>query len=108
MNGLDMEKLLSLQSELQEKYKNKWGSLMPEKAKNMLLWLVGEVGEVADIIKKNGDKMILSNSNTRGHFIEEMADVMMYFCDVLLCYGITAEEFERVYLEKHDENMNRW
>ena len=33
---------------------------------------------------------------------------MMYFNDVLLCYGITPEELEKVYREKHERNMERW
>lgn len=44
----------------------------------------------------------------REHFIEELCDVMMYFNDVMLCYGIAPEELERVYLEKHRRNLERW
>ena len=31
-----------------------------------------------------------------------------YLNDVLLCYGITPNEVENVYLEKHKRNMSRW
>ena len=40
--------------------------------------------------------------------IEEMADVLMFYNDVLLCYGITPEELEEVYRAKHERNMTRW
>ena len=33
---------------------------------------------------------------------------MMYFNDLALCYSIAPEELEKVYLDKHRTNMNRW
>ncbi|WP_053986125.1 nucleotide pyrophosphohydrolase [Niameybacter massiliensis] len=108
MTELTFEIMQEMQKELQEKYKDKWGGLPPEQARQKLLWLYGELGEVSDIIKKNGDAKILCDSKVRTHFIEEMCDVMMYFNDVLLCYSITPEELEKVYLEKHRSNMQRW
>ena len=38
----------------------------------------------------------------REHLIEELADVLMYYNDVLLCYGITAEELKETYTSKSD------
>ena len=40
--------------------------------------------------------------------LEEMADVLMYYNDVLLCYGISAEELKQSYSEKYKKNMERW
>ena len=40
--------------------------------------------------------------------LEELADVLMYFNDVLLCYDITAEELKSVYEAKFRRNMTRW
>ena len=40
--------------------------------------------------------------------IEEMADVLMYYNDVMLCYGITADELRQAYTEKFEKNMKRW
>ncbi len=97
-----------MQRRLQEKYKNKWGGLSPEKACEKLLWLYGELGEAADIIKKKSGNSIMHDNDIRKHFIEEMCDVMMYFNDVLLCYDITPEEFAEIYLDKHKKNMRRW
>lgn len=108
MSRLDIMKMQELQTELQEKYFEKWNGLSPEKAREKLLWMIVEAGEAADVIKKCGDSAILSDSEERRHFIEEMCDVLMYFNDVLLCYSITPEELETVYLEKHHKNMERW
>lgn len=103
-----LDEMQNLQKELQEKYNDKWGGLYPEKGREMLLWLIGEAGEVADIIKQNGDEKIIIDENIRQHFIEEMCDVMMYFNDVLLCYDITPDELKQAYIEKHNKNMGRW
>lgn len=108
MEQLTFELMQTMQKELQEKYKDKWGGLPPEQARQKLLWMYGELGEVGDIIKKSGDEKILSDNNVRTHFIEEMCDVMMYFNDILLCYDILPTELEKVYLEKHQKNMSRW
>ena len=42
------------------------------------------------------------------HVKEELADVLMYYNDVMLCYGISVEELRKVYTEKMERNMNRW
>ena len=67
-----------------------------------------EIGEVIDIIKKNGDKSAVADSSVREHLIEEMADVLMYYNDVMLCYGITEDELKQAYIEKFQKNMKRW
>ena len=90
-----------MQAGLQERYQDKWQHLSPEIGKDQLLWLMIELGEVADIIKKEGSRKIMEDNATREHFIEEMADVMMHYNDVLLCYGILTDEFSKIYQEKH-------
>ncbi len=108
MSKFGFEEMQGIQKELQEKYLDKWGGLSPRKGRDSLLWMMIEAGEAADIIKKQGDEAIVEDEQTRHDFIEEMCDVMMYFNDVLLCYSITPEEVEKIYLEKHRRNMKRW
>ena len=98
----------SMQKELQDNYKEKWERICPETGKNKFLWMIGEIGEVIDIIKKNGDKSAVADSSVREHLIEEMADVLMYYNDVMLCYGITEDELKQAYIEKFQKNMKRW
>ena len=105
---LGLEQMQKMQIALQEKYKDKWGGLYPEKAKQMLLWMIAEAGEAAQVIKHRGNDRILTEPESRRHFAEEMCDVLMYLNDVLLCYGITPEEIEAIYREKHETNMKRW
>lgn len=102
------EEMRSMQIKLQEKYRGQWEPVSPETGKNKLLWLMIELGEAADIIKKEGDKKIIEDGKTRQHFIEEMADVLMYYNDVMLCYNISVEELKRIYCEKQKRNMERW
>lgn len=108
MDNFGINEMQEIQKQLQEKYKEKWGGLSPEKGCQQLLWMLIEVGEAADILKKEGNKEIMENEEIRAHFVEEMCDVLMYFNDVMLCYSITPEEFKKAYLEKHNKNMGRW
>ena len=108
MEDFGFEKMQELQKQLQEKYKDSWEPLSPEIGKNQLLWLMIELGEVADIIKKEGSHKIMEEEEVRTHFIEEMADVLMYYNDIMLCFDISIEELKKVYLEKHQRNMTRW
>lgn len=70
--------------------------------------MIGEIGEVIDIVKKNGGTKACSDAKLRNNLVEEMADVLMYYNDVMLCYGISAEELKQSYLEKYKKNMGRW
>jgi NTP pyrophosphatase (non-canonical NTP hydrolase) len=103
-----INEMQEMQRNLQEKYKDKWESIGPETGKNKLLWMVGEIGEVIDIVKKNGGTKACSDETLRKDLVEEMADVLMYYNDVMLCYGITAEELKQSYSEKYKKNMERW
>ncbi|MCR5807866.1 MAG: MazG-like family protein [Oscillospiraceae bacterium] len=107
MNNFVIDEMLEMQRELQEQYKDIWESISPETGKNKLLWMIGEIGEVIDIIKKNGDKAA-DDPETRPHLTEELADVLMYYNDVLLCFGITPDELKKAYTEKIHRNMSRW
>lgn len=53
-------------------------------------------------------KKSLKDKELRKHLVEEMADVLMYYNDVLLCYGIDAEELKEAYTTKFEKNMKRW
>lgn len=106
--SLDLHELQLLQKELQERYAGWWETVDPEHGKNKLLWMMAEMGEVIQIVKKNKTDELMHLNEIRHDLMEELADVLMFFNDVLLCYGITPEEFESVYREKHERNMTRW
>lgn len=108
MDDFRISEMLSMQHALQEKYKEKWEPIIPEIGKNKLLWMIGEVGEVIDIIKKNGDNAVMAEGALRQQLVEELADVLMYYNDVLLCYDISSEELKDAYVNKFEKNMKRW
>ena len=108
MSDFSINEMQEMQKSLQDKYKHKWGSLSPEVGKNQLLWMIGEIGEVIDIVKKHGGLNASTNEVLRKDLVEELADVLMYYNDVLLCYGITAVELKQAYTEKFEKNMKRW
>lgn len=108
MSDFGINEMQEMQKRLQNKYKNIWEPITPENGKNKLLWMIGEIGEVIDIIKKNGDLKACSDTKLRENFIEEMADVLMYYNDVMLCYGISVDELKQSYIKKFEKNMKRW
>ncbi len=59
MGDFTVEEMLAMQQALQEKYKDKWELIGPESGKHKLLWMLGEVGEVIDIIKRTETELLL-------------------------------------------------
>ena len=108
MTEFTISEMQKMQKELQEKYKHKWEPICAEIGKNKLLWMICEIGEVIDIVKKNGGQKASEDEAIRKDLIEEMADVLMYYNDVMLCYGITSEELKDAYIKKFRKNMTRW
>ena len=108
MEDFSISEMQEMQKILQEKYKHKWEPICPEIGQNKLLWMIGEIGEVIDIIKKNGGEKACSDGEIRSKLVEEMADVLMYYNDVMLCYGITASELKEAYKIKFEKNLKRW
>ena len=108
MSDFGINEMQDMQKKLQDKYKDKWETISPEAGKHKLLWMIGEIGEVIDIIKKHGDVKASDDAELRKYLVEEMADVLMYYNDVMLCYGISADELKQAYTAKFEENMTRW
>ena len=98
------------QQRLQEKYARQWGEpIEPDTAVRKLLWAHGELAEAGDILKKNGPiEEMLTHPEKKRHLAEELGDAMMYMYDVMLCCGITPEEFSEIYKAKCERNKNRW
>ncbi len=110
MDDFGINEMTEMQKILQDKYqkKFKWEKLTPEAGKNKLLWMIGEIGEVIDIIKKNGCNKACEDTELREDLVDELADVLIYYNEILLCYGITAEELKESYTRRHKRNMERW
>lgn len=108
MADFSLNEMQQMQQTLQNQYKSIWEPIGPEIGQNKLLWMLGEVGEVIDIVKKNGGTKACGDREIRKDLVEELADVLMYYNDVLLCYGITPEELKQAYTEKFEKNMTRW
>ena len=108
MADFSINEMQEMQKALQARYQHKWEPIGPETGKNKLLWMVGEIGEVIDIVKKHGGAKAAADETLRKDLIEELADVLMYYNDVLLCYGISADDLKRTYTAKFEKNMGRW
>ena len=108
MDDFGINEMLEMQKTLQDKYKDIWEKLSVEEGQNKLLWMIGEIGEVIDIIKKHSGTTACQDKELRAKLIEELADVLMYYNDVLLCYEVSAEELRQAYISKFEKNMKRW
>ena len=108
MPDFSINEMLDMQKRLQDKYRDKWEGLSPEAGKHKLLWMIGEIGEVIDIVKKHGDIEAANDVELRKDLVEEMADVLMYYNDVMLCFGISADELKQAYTAKFEKNITRW
>lgn len=108
MTDFSINEMQEMQKVLQEKFKHKWEPICPEAGRNKLLWMVGEKGEVIDIVKKNDGTKASTDTELRKELVEEMADVLTFYNDVMFCYGITTDELKQAYSEKFKKNMQRW
>ena len=107
---LSIREMYLYQQRLQEKYARQWGEpIESDTAVRKLLWAHGELAEAGDILKKNGPiEEMLTHPEKKRHLAEELGDAMMYMYDVMLCCGITPEEFSEIYKAKCERNKNRW
>lgn len=107
IEDIKISEMMKMQKELWEENKENWSPMEAKYGRNFLLWMIEEMGEVISIIKKKGDNEIMTNKEVRKAFVEEMSDILMYYNDTLLRYGITANEISTAYLQKHNKNMKR-
>ncbi len=108
METFTLNEMQEMQKKLQEKYQGQWEPIEIETGKNKMLWMIAEMGEVIDIVKKNGAQKAVTEPPLRNDLVEELADVLMFYNDILLCYGITPEELKQAYVAKFEKNMTRW
>lgn len=104
---LSVSQMLQMQRSLYTLHQGQWCPLEPEYGKDFLLYIIEEIGEVIAILKKKGHTAITEDPMVRQAFLEEMADVLMYYNDILLRYHVTPEEIARAYIQKHEKNMGR-
>ncbi len=104
---LKISELMDMQRALYQRHRQEWVPREPEFGRDHILYMIEEIGETIAILKKKGDDAVLSDAAVRDAFLEEMADVMMYYTDVLLCYHITPEEISQAYARKFNKNMGR-
>lgn len=107
MKDITFAQMMDMQRELYEIHKDKWSPRIPKTGRDFMLFLTEELGEAIAIIKKKGDQAVTDDPEVRSHFTEELVDMMMYFNEILICHGITPEEFATAYAKKHAKNMGR-
>lgn len=107
MNDLKISELIAMQNALQNRMKGHWLPMHPENGHYSLLWMYEEMGELVAIIKKRGHQAIMEEDGVRSAFVEELADALMYFTDLMACYDVSADELSSAFVAKHQKNMHR-
>ncbi len=104
---LSVSQMMKMQQELFEQHKDTWSPREPEFGKDHILFMIEEIGETIAVLKKKGSGEVMQDANVCAAFLEELADVLMYYTDVLLCLHITPEEMAEAYQKKHLRNIHR-
>ena len=105
MGDMKISETFEMQEEV--RWVNHWPKYTPDDAQGHLLGATEEIGETSEIIRKCGHEAIMTNRVIRRKFVTEVADAFSYLVNVLLSYGITAEEFSEAFTDKHEFNMDR-
>lgn len=104
---LSISQMMQMQKKLFEPHKDTWHPMEPEFGKDFILYMIEEIGEAIAVIKKKGSTAIMEDGSVREAFLSEMADILMYYHDVLLRYHVTPEEISEAFVRKHNIDMNR-
>lgn len=104
---LSISQMMDMQRSLFLPHKNSWSPMEPEYGKDFILYMMEEVGETIAILKKKGCDAVVDDPEVRAAFLEEMADVLMYYHDILLRFHVAPEEISEAYFQKHKRNMGR-
>lgn len=104
-SNLDISQMMQLSKKLYAQHKDSWMPMTPESGIYWIAWLVGEVGEVIDVVKKKGHEKITSDPEVRKEMLLEVVDCYMYLADILNRYGYTAKDFSNAYKEKMEHNL---
>lgn len=70
MSDFGINDMLEMQKSLQEKYKDIWKPICPDRGKDQMLWMIGEIGEVIDIVKKHGGEKACQDTVLRKNLVE--------------------------------------
>ncbi len=105
--SLTVAQMQEMQRELYEVNREKWTPRNPEHAKDYMLYMIEELGEAIAIFKKKGNEAIMNEDDVRYAFVEEMVDVLMYYHEVCISYGISPSELSDAYESKIKKNLSR-
>lgn len=98
---------MDLSNSLYEKHKDEWMDKTPESGIYWVGWLIAEVGEIIDVIKKKGVKKIMNEGKVREEMLKEIIDCYMYLADILNRFEYEPKEFSKMYEEKMSYNLSR-
>lgn len=100
MEIFGFHQMQKIKKELQKSCDAKRESNCPQLGQNKLLWMMGEMAEVTEIVRNNGDMRIMQDTEVRKQFVEELYEVVMYVNEMMQYYDITPQDLQEVHAEK--------
>lgn len=88
-----------IKKELQESCDAKRESNCSIREQNELLWILGEIAEVTETVRNNGDMRIMEDVEVRKQFVEELYGVLKYVNEMMVYYDIAPQELQEVHAE---------
>ena len=104
MNNFGINEMQEMQKALRDKYKDRWGELTPEVGKNQLLWMVGEIGEVIDIVKKH---LAQGHELDKDRILGELGDIAWYLAEAATALDMDLEDVLQANIDKLKKRRER-
>ena len=104
---LRISEMMQMQKDLFAIHAHEWTPMEPKFGKDFILYMIEEVGETISILKKKGHDAVMQDPVVRQAFLEEMADILMFYHEILLRFDVTPEEISQAYAGKHGYDMKR-
>ena len=90
MSEFTINEMKEMQRMLQEKYKDKWEGISAEVGQNKLLWMIGEIGEVIDIVKKHSGLKASQDILYVNRFHMSIVTILIFAQNIWVIFGSFA------------------
>ena len=94
---LSISQMLQLQKELFDAHGRKWAPMEPEYGGEFILYMVEEIGEVAEVLNKRAGRKATDENDLQEQLGTELADMIHY---IVAIAAINNIDLSRIIVEK--------
>ena len=94
---LSISQMMQMQKDLYERHKGEWYPLEPEYGKDSILFMVEEIGEVAEVLNKRAGRKASEEDDLQEQLGIELADMLHY---IVAIAAINKIDLTRIIVEK--------